>query len=123
MKTIRVIRLKDQRVIAEKCFEAVRFGDRLWGLMGRSEMSSDEAIWFPNCSSIHTCWMRFAIDVVFLRRSNKQNQAWEVSSIHRGVRPWRIWVGDFKASCVLELAGGAVGDTGLEPGDEVECIG
>ncbi len=123
MQAFRVIRLKDQAVIADQCFEAVRFLDRLRGLMGRAGLGPGEAMMFPDCSSIHTCWMRFAIDVVFLRRADGRTGVWCVSSVRAGVRPWRFWVADFGADRVLELDAGRAGSIGLVPGDEVECIG
>jgi hypothetical protein len=125
MRAVRVIHLTNQTVIAEKCFEAVRFFDRLRGLMGRTALIAGEAMWFPNCWSIHTCWMRMAIDVVFLRPSRSKLQAhppvWEVVSVYSAVRPWRFWVGERSASAVLELAEGAAKQRGLSPGDEVYC--
>jgi uncharacterized membrane protein (UPF0127 family) len=66
--------------------------------------------------------MRFAIDVVFLRRSEAAGR-WVVSSVHAGVRPWCWWVMDRKADAVLELGEGVAKERGLSPGDEVECIG
>jgi uncharacterized protein len=122
MLKCRVIRLKDQRLIAEKCYEAVRFFDRLRGLMGRSGLAPGEAMLFPQCSSVHTCWMRFRIDVLFLRRSAKRANAWVVSSLREEVSPWRVWVGDLGAHAVLELGGGVIRANGIEAGDEVECI-
>ena len=121
MRTTRVVCLTNQTVIAEKCFEAVRFLDRLRGLIGRSALAPGEAMWFPDCSSIHTCWMRFAIDVVFLRRSASAGR-WVVSTVHSGVRPWRWMVMDRRADAVLELGAGVAEERGLSPGDEVECI-
>jgi uncharacterized membrane protein (UPF0127 family) len=123
MRALRVIRLKDQAVIADQCFEAVRFLDRFRGLMGRAGLGAGEAMVFPNCSSIHTCWMRFSIDVVFLRRSEGRKDVWSVSSVRAEVRPWNLWVRDGRAERTLELKSGSAAKIGLIPGDEVECIG
>jgi uncharacterized membrane protein (UPF0127 family) len=69
--------------------------------------------------------MSMPIDVVFLRRSRSgRPNAWEVTSVHPSVRPWRLLpVGDWNSSDVLELAAGAAEEESLLPGDEVECIG
>jgi uncharacterized membrane protein (UPF0127 family) len=120
---VKVVRLKDQAVIAEKCFEAVHFWDRLRGLIGKDGLTEGEAMWFPRCSSVHTFWMRFPIDVVFLRRSKERQGTWVVSSVRQRVSPWRVALVDLCASDVLELAGGVSDSKGLLPGDEVECIG
>ena len=122
MRSIRIVSLKNQTVIAEKCFEAVRFLDRLRGLIARPALAADQAMWFPRCSSIHTFWMSFAIDVIFLRPSHGRPGVWEVTSIRSDVRPWRPMVSDRKASAVLEMSAGVARQRGLSPGDEVECI-
>jgi len=124
MRIVRIISLKDQRVISEKCVVADRFWVRLRGLIGKHSMSPSEGLWFPRCSSVHTWWMSMPIDVVFLRRSAKRSaNVWEVTSVRSEVRPWRLLpLGDLKASETLELAAGAAKESGLSPGDEVECI-
>ncbi len=48
------------------------------------ELDQQAGLLLTNCRSIHTLWMRFSIDVVFL------NARWEVLEVHRNVRPWRI---------------------------------
>jgi len=48
---------------------ATTFGSRLLGLAVVGELPRGRALLIPRCRSIHTLGMRFAIDVVFLRRS------------------------------------------------------
>lgn len=125
MSGIRIVSLKNQRVIADKCLVADRFWVRLRGLIGRRSMGRTEGLWFPHCSSVHTWWMSMPIDVVFLRPSgSRRSGVWEVSSVHAGVRPWRVLpLADWGATVTLELAAGAAMEGDLKPGDEVECIG
>jgi len=48
---------------------ADNFIDRCRGLMCKPRLPDDEALLIERCSCIHTFWMRFPIDVVFLDRS------------------------------------------------------
>ena len=125
MRRIRIVSLKNQRVIADKCLVADRFFVRLRGLIGRRSLERTEGMWFPRCSSVHTWWMSMPIDVVFLRPSRTgRPDLWEVSSVHPSVRPWRLLpLGDRRSSVTLELAAGAAEEGSLLPGDEVQCTG
>ena len=70
------------------------------GLLGRDGLAPGTGLLIVPCSSIHTFWMRFAIDVLFLARDGR------VRKIARAVPPWRIAVG-FGAFAVLELPANA----------------
>ena len=76
--------------------------ERAVGLLGRISMSRQEGLWIVPCAMIHTLFMRFAIDVVFLDRELKAVRVIE------GLKPWRLspWV--LGAHSVLELAAGAL---------------
>jgi uncharacterized protein len=84
------------------------------GLLGRSSMSDDEAMWFDWCTGVHTMGMRIAIDVVFL---NEKATVVRVVSL---VAPWRPWIGARGAFTVVELAGGACARLGIETGMQFE---
>ncbi len=62
---------------------------------------------------IHTLFMRFPLDLVFLNRKGR------ILRIMAGVKPWRITAPVFGACCVLELQAGAAQRTSSRPGDEV----
>lgn len=97
--------------------EGVRTADDVWsrfvGLMGRRDLDGVR-LWFPRCSSIHTCFMRGNIDVVFLDEANV------VVSLHPDVRPWRLVnAASGDARSVLELSTGGIANLALQVGDEV----
>jgi uncharacterized membrane protein (UPF0127 family) len=82
-------------------YVARSFRDRLFGLMGVRALPAGCALLFPGCDSVHTAWMRVAIDVVFL------DDAGGVLAVRRGLRPWRV-ARCRGAAAVLECpAGGA----------------
>jgi len=72
------------------------------GLLGRDSLAADEGLWIVPCPMIHTFFMRFPIDVVFLDSELRAVRVIE------DLRPWRIspWV--LSARSVLELAGGVL---------------
>lgn len=66
---------------------AESFAVRLRGMLGRSPIAADGlplVMAFPRCSSIHTCFMAFPIDIAFIDRSGN------VLACHENVRPWRM---------------------------------
>ncbi|MBA2360392.1 MAG: DUF192 domain-containing protein [Actinobacteria bacterium] len=69
------------------------------GLLGRRSLPSDQGILLKPAASIHTFFMRFPIDAVFLDREHR------VVGIERDVRPWRT-VGRRGSHAVLELPSG-----------------
>ena len=71
-------------VAIENLEVADRFWPRFVGLQFRRSMPDAAGILLSPCSSIHTCFMRFPIDVIMLNKDN------EVLDIRRNVSPWRI---------------------------------
>ena len=85
---------------------------RFRGLMGRKELIPGQGVLLRPAGSIHTCFMRFPIDVVFM------NDELEVLRVAAAVRPWRGRV-QRGARIVLELAAGEAQRAGIEPGDRL----
>lgn len=78
---------------------ARRFADRAKGLIGCRSLPPGEGLLIERCNAIHTFFMRFPIDAVFLDRRN------EVVRTVRGIRPWRFFVwGGWRAVKVLETS-------------------
>lgn len=75
------------------------FVKRLQGLMFRSAHPPDQGLLLSPCSSIHTCFMRFPIDVVYL-----DNDFTVLAK--ETVVPWRIGKHVKGAKMVLETAAG-----------------
>jgi len=72
---------------------------RLIGLSLRGRPPPGHALLLPRCRSVHTCGMRFALDLVWLDASRR------VVGIDEGVRPWRVR-SRRDAVAVLEVAAG-----------------
>jgi len=68
---------------------------------------------FHRCSTIHTCFVRFPIDVVYL------DEDMRVLKIAHSLRPWRFSHGGRGARSVLELPEGTCRRRGLQEGDRL----
>ena len=116
--------LKNQALIADKCFVAECFLDRLRGLIGMDKLAPGQGMLFPRCNNIHMWFMKFPIDVVFIRAEKRPDgtTAWKVSSARENVKPWRLRpLMDWRASETLELPAGMVRKCAITAGDEI-CI-
>ncbi len=91
---------------------AVDSASRKRGLLGRDELAPDAALVIAPTNGVHTFFMRFAIDVVFVARDGR------VVKIARAVKPWRATLA-LRAFAVVELAAGAADRTGLRVGDRL----
>lgn len=103
------------RVICERCTVADRALARLRGLLGRSELRPGEGLLLRPSPSVHTWFMRFPIDVVFLDRDLR------VLDARAAVRPWRM-AGHRGARVVLELAAGEARRRGVRAGDQLMLV-
>ncbi len=101
------------KIIARDVKKAENLQDRLFGLIGRKNMDKSEGLLLKPCSSIHTCFMKFAIDVVFLDENMK------VISVVDSMKPWRFSAWHISAKSVLELKAGASFEK-ISKGDEIE---
>jgi len=86
---------------------------RFWGLMGRKELPEGAGLWIKPSSSVHTSFMRFPLDLVFLSREN------EVVKVCTRLRPWRFSAGGRGARTVLELAPGTLDRVKLHIGEKL----
>lgn len=99
----------DDRVVCERCDVADHPVARMRGLLGRSNLPQGEGILLRPAGSIHTFFMRFPIDVVFLSEEDVV-----VKVVHR-LPPWRA-AGMKGARSVLEVAAGEAEARGIDVG-------
>jgi uncharacterized membrane protein (UPF0127 family) len=85
------------------------------GLLGRDSLAPSTALVIAPCSAIHTFFMRFAIDVVFIDRQGR------VLKIVRRLRPWRV-AASLRAYATIEMAAGSAALDGLSIGDSLALV-
>jgi uncharacterized membrane protein (UPF0127 family) len=108
-----LVDLRTESPVSESCLVADRWPRRLKGLLGRSELPREEALLLRPAPAVHTWFMRFPIDTVFLDRQLT------VMAIKPDVTPWSA-ARQKGAHAVLELAAGESARRGIEVGDRLE---
>ena len=107
------LRLPDGATLCRDCRVAASFVTRFRGLMGRAGMDPEEGLVFRT-SSVHTSFMRFPIDVVFL------DEQLEVRKVVPSMRAWRL-AGCRGARWTVELPAGTCEARGLRVGDTLSA--
>ena len=103
------------RTLCDRCRVADRPLSRMRGLLGRRYLSAGEALLLRPAGAIHTAFMNFSIDALFLDRGGV------VLHIAHDLAPWRA-ASRRGAASVLELPAGAARARGIEPGDRLRFI-
>lgn len=98
--------------MCERCALAATPVARLKGLLGRTGLEPDEGLLLKPAPAIHTFFMRFTIDAVFVDREMR------VVGVAPRLRPWR-WARRKHARAVLELAAGESDRRGVRVGERL----
>ncbi|HEY8269324.1 MAG TPA: DUF192 domain-containing protein [Pseudobdellovibrionaceae bacterium] len=83
------------------------------GLLGRKLLGPEQALWIRRCNSIHTFFMKFAIDCVFLDKQLR------VKAIYPHVKPFRLVWPVWGATSVIEFPAGRAKQLNLEIGEQL----
>lgn len=105
--------VRSGRVVASRIELALDSQSRRRGLLGRDEFEKGAALIIAPCSSIHTFFMRFAIDVVFVSRDGR------VLKTYSTLVPWRMAF-SLGAFAVVELPAGTISQSDPKPGDTLQ---
>jgi uncharacterized membrane protein (UPF0127 family) len=100
-------------LLGTRVAQADSWWSRLRGFIGRDEPRQGEGLLLVNCNAIHTWWMRFDLDVLFLDNRGR------VLKMHRSLRPWRMTRRVRGAHYVLEVPSGTIDMSGTQVGDEL----
>ncbi len=87
------------RVLAATLLTAFDRRSRNQGLLGRDTIDRDAALVLAPCAGVHTWFMRFPLDILFVSRQGR------VLGVRRHVAPWRLAI-RLGAFAVVELAAG-----------------
>ena len=112
-KVVRAVNRTRETVIAERTEVADTAKLRNKGLLGRDSLAPGEGLWIVPCESVHTFWMRFAIDLIYLDRRSR------IRKLREAVPAWRLSA-CLTAFSILELPAGAIRSSKSEVGDQVE---
>ena len=99
-------------MVADRLEAAFDRTTRNRGLLGRERLEPGAALILAPCNAIHTWFMRFPIDVVFVRRDGG------IVKAIAGLRAWRL-AASFRAFAVVELPAGVLAATDTKAGDSL----
>ena len=99
-------------LVAEHVELAMDRASRRHGLLGRDRLDDGHALVIAPCGSVHTFFMRFAIDVLFVKKDGR------VVKCAHDVRPWRIALAP-TAYAAIECPAGTLRRTATARGDRM----
>lgn len=108
---MKVYNSTQNNLIADEVKVADNFITRTFGLIPKKNILENEGLIINPCCSIHTFFMKFPIDVVFVDKNNL------VVALYGNVRPWRILPIHLNSFYVIELASGTILDKNIQKGD------
>jgi uncharacterized protein len=85
---------------------------RRTGLLKHKRLEEGQGLWIVPCESVHTFFMKFPIDLVYVDRKHC------VRKVRNAVPPWRMSA-CLAAHSVIELPAGTIAQTGTQPGDQL----
>lgn len=100
-------------LLADRADLADTSATRRTGLLKHTGLEPGEGLWIVPCESVHSFFMKFTIDVLYLDRAKK------VRGARRRMAPWRVSA-CLPAHSVLELPAGTIEETGTQKGDQLE---
>ena len=100
-------------ILADRADVADTSAKRRQGLLKHTGLAPGEGLWIVPCEGVHTFFMKFPIDVVFLNKQRK------ILKIRPRMGRSRIAL-SLRAHSVLELPAGRLAETGTQKGDQLQ---
>lgn len=110
---LRISNLTRQTELASSAELADHGAARNKGLLGRTHLPTGAGLWIVPCESVHTFFMKFPIDLVYIDHDKR------VKKVRNNVGPWRLSA-CLSAHSIIELPAGVVQRTKTLPGDQLQ---
>lgn len=111
----KIINATEGREIVSSAKVASSFSSRLLGLMFKKKIKNEQALIFYQAPSIHTFFMRFPIDIIFLDKKMK------VKRIVNCLRPWKAIICK-GAYATIEFSSGKIKDGNINLDDQIKIL-
>ena len=112
-----IVRNRDRETVLGEAIEvAASAVQRVMGLLGRECLQDGQGLLFKNCSSLHTFFMQFPIDILYMDKRGK------VLKAAPEVRPFKLVAAPFRGHYALELPAGAIRDSATKVGDHLDFV-
>jgi uncharacterized protein len=102
-------------VVADRLLPAFDSKTRRTGLLAHQSMPAGSAMIIAPTNAIHTFFMKFAIDVLFVAKDGV------VVKTRSALAPWRMSAA-WRAHAVVELSAGALEHAGVQKGDRIQLV-
>lgn len=113
---MKVYNSSKNQIIADDVKVAQNFFTRSFGLLLRKSLSENEGLIIKPCCSIHTFFMKFSIDVLFV---NSKNQ---IIALYENVKPYRILPIHLSSRYVIEFPSGSISSKNIENGNLITIL-
>jgi uncharacterized membrane protein (UPF0127 family) len=110
---VRVENVTRGAVLAHNAQVADNIVTRFLGLQGRARLDEGHGMVIRPCSGIHTMFMRFPIDVLYVNKEDR------VVHVEAAIPPWRVGRVMRVSHYVVELPAGTAARTGTQVGDQI----
>jgi len=111
---VAIVNMRRSATLARHEDVADSFWSRGKGLIGRRRALEDYGLVIRPCNAIHTYFLSYPIDVLYLDRQSR------VLRILPALQPWRIGPIVWRSKTVVELPAGTAAQTGTMIGDVIE---
>ena len=106
---------RNGRIVADHLLPAFDSQARRTGLLAHRSLPAGTAMIIAPTNAIHTFFMKFAIDVLFVAKDGR------IVKVRESLRPWRM-AAAWSGHGVIELAAGAVGLCEVAEGDRLTLV-
>ncbi|MBI4321033.1 MAG: DUF192 domain-containing protein [Chloroflexi bacterium] len=113
---MKIVNVETSTTLADRAELASGLIQRAVGLLGRKHLEQGEGLIIRPCNSVHTFFMRFPIDVIFL---DKQGRAIKLLP---DLAPFRLSPIVFGSSLVIELPAGTIERSGTKAQDRLALV-
>ncbi len=113
---MRIINKNKDALLAENAIIADNIFTRIKGLLGRKALAQGSALVIKPCNAIHSFFMRFPIDVLFIGDKGK------TIAIKKSFKPFRLTGIYWGVKFVVELPAGVIDETSTAVGDEISLL-
>ncbi|MCE5329146.1 DUF192 domain-containing protein [bacterium] len=109
------INVNEEVLICDEIISAENFFEKLFGLIFRN-LKVNQGFLIKDCNSIHTFWMRYKIDLLFLNKNN------EIVRLYENFKQFRVTPVVKYADKVIELPASTINKNFLKTGDKLRFI-
>ncbi|MBN2831517.1 MAG: DUF192 domain-containing protein [Candidatus Omnitrophica bacterium] len=111
---MKILNITKDCILADRVFLADSFLARIKGLLGFKSLDVGQAMIIRPCNSVHTFFMHFPIDVLFVDKNNR------VAKIIKRMKPFRVSLMCTRSKSVIELPAGIINSSNTSTGDMLE---